>query len=122
MLAREVGEREEIVMRRFRDLEKSELLNYESGELFVHYSPRSFKKGFVIEFAHIGDGIYRVSTTGFSEPHSTEPFGTWKPTGDKCRYVDIEVDFPVFDIPRGMIWVVDEEKGILYEFLPNRHS
>lgn len=109
-------------MRTFGEVATKELLAFEGGEFFVHFSPRSFKKGIVSEFIPSGNGVYRVTTTGFDEPHSTEPFGTWQPTEDKCRYVEIGVDFLVLDMPPGMMLVADEKKGVLYEFLPKNRQ
>jgi hypothetical protein len=105
-------------MRTFGELNAEELARYKGGEFFVHHSPRSFKKGIVGEFIPTDEATYRVTTTGFTEPHDTKRFGYWQPTGDKCRYVEIGVELPVFDLSWGTMVVVDEQKGILYEFIP----
>lgn len=87
------------------------------GELFVHTSPRNFKKGIVVKFAADGTA-FRVITAGFSGPHESQPFGVWQPTGDREREVRIGLNLPVFDLPSGEMLVVDEEQGVVYEFLP----
>jgi hypothetical protein len=74
-------------VRTFGELKAEELAKYKGGEFFVHHSPRSFKKGIVGQFITTDDGTCRVTTSGFSEPHSRKRFGYWQPTGDKCRYV-----------------------------------